>query len=205
MYPPLLSNWLRLPRLLFLFSLVLPLVGISGCNNQCTSVPTVEASMPATVIRSGQTNTIDLRGFITADGTYQQAWDSLRQFLLTDVATSGGGASWVVSGPGFPEDEVLHWLAIQLAGSFQVGDIVQENAVPGQDLASAWGTAQAGAREFQVSAPNFITASGSGTLEVLGIAPLRLRVNLVASNDLGEEIRIQGDMAAKSGSDERCD
>jgi hypothetical protein len=99
----------------------------------------------------------------------------------------------------------LHYLAIQLAGPLQVGDVVEVTAVPGQDLASAWGTASQGARGFQVSAPSFVTASGSGTLEVLGFNPLRLRLNLHAVSETSEELQVQGDMSVKVGSEENCD
>ncbi len=52
-----------------------------------------------------------------------------------------------------------------------------------------------------VSADNFAAqgndGSVSGTVEVLGIAPLRLRLDLLATSAGGDEIRIQGDMTAQ--------
>lgn len=159
--------------------------------------------MQATVERSGQTHAVALQGSITEEGTYEQGWSALRHFLLADISTSGGGASWTVTVLTFPE-EVLSWLAIQLAGTFQPGDLIQVSAQPGLDLAGAWGEAPDGARTVQMAAIGFTVASGGGTLEVLGVGPLRLRIDLLFVSDTGEEMRIQGDMAARDGSQESC-
>lgn len=52
-----------------------------------------------------------------------------------------------------------------------------------------------------VSADRFAAQAGdgsvSGTLEVLRIAPLALRLDLTATSASGDEIRIRGDMAAE--------
>lgn len=196
---------LRQPSRLLLFLLsTSPLFLLSACSN-CTDVPTVVATMPATITRAGGTNSLDLQGSVTESGTSAEGWNALREFALTDLSNSAGAATWVASGPGFPEDVPLHYVAIQLAGPLHVGDAMEVTAVPGQDLASAWGFAPEGARAFQVSAPGFVTASGSGTLEVLGFHPLRLRMNLHAVSETSEELQVQGEMSVRAGSEEACD
>ena len=176
----------------------------SGCNNGCTDVPAVIASMTATVTRLGQSSTIQLRNLVTMDGTSAEGWEVLHRFASSDVSTFSGGASWVASGSG-SEDDPLQWLALQLAAPFRAGDVLELTAVPGQALASAWGTAPEGTRAFQASAPNFVTASGSGTVEVLGLTPLRLRVDVHPLNETGQEIQVRGDMSLSTGTDQRCD
>ena len=48
--------------------------------------------------------------------------------------------------------------------------------------------------------------SVAGTLEVLAIAPLRLRLDVLATSATGEEMRLEGDMAAQLvGSSLGCD
>jgi hypothetical protein len=175
---------------------------VMGCNG-CISKPAVEASMQATVERPGQTHAVALQGSITEEGTSEQGWSALRHFLLADISTSSGGASWTVTALNVPE-EVLSWLAIQLAGTFQPGELIQVSAQPGLDLAGAWAEAPDGARTVQMAAIGFTVASGGGTLEVLGVGPLRLRIDLLFVSDTGEEMRIQGDMAARDGSQESC-
>jgi hypothetical protein len=170
-----------------------------SCGRECFDVPTVEVRMAAQVQRSGNTANVVLYGD-AVDDRYNNPYP--RRFLLDDISTSAAGATWNVTAPANPD--VLNWLAIQLQGSFQPGDVIQVVSVPESHVIGVWGDAPLGARGIHVSAPGFTTVSASGTLHVLAVAPLNLRLDVLVANDTGEEIRIQGDMVASSGQFESC-
>jgi hypothetical protein len=159
----------------------------------------VEVRMAAQVQRSANTANVLLSGE-AVDDRYGNPYP--HRFLLDDISTTAAGATWNVTAPANPD--VLTWLAIQLQGSFQPGDVIQVVSVPEAQVLGVWGDAPQGARGIHLSAPGFTTVSASGTLQVLTVAPLSLRLDVLVANETGEEIRIQGDMAASSGQDESC-
>jgi hypothetical protein len=183
-----------------LLSLLSASTTLPGCGGgECFDVPTVQARMPATVERSGNTSNILLSGD-TVDDPYNNPY--LHGLLLSDISQSPGGATWTLSAPGNPGD-ILDWLTIQLQGSFQPGDVIQVTQVP-ESWLNTWNDAPEGARGVYVSAPGFTTTSVSGTIEVLRVAPLGLRLDVLAANEAGEEVRVRGDMVASAGQFQSC-
>ncbi|MDQ3950554.1 MAG: hypothetical protein M3282_09415, partial [Gemmatimonadota bacterium] len=60
-----------------------------------------------------------------------------------------------------------------------------------------WGTSTASrdaAASVSVRADDFVANSASGTIEVLGVAPLRLRLDVTAGSAAGATMRIRGEL-----------
>ena len=51
--------------------------------------------------------------------------------------------------------------------------------------------------QVSVRAENFVATSASGALEVLGVAPLRVRMDLAVKNDANETMRLRGEAGFK--------
>jgi hypothetical protein len=157
--------------------------------------------MPATVQRSGQTTSVRLFA-----ETVDERSGYLHELFLEDISHENGvGALWSmeaqVQGAG-----VIEWLTVSLQGtSFQGGDVVQVSSIPGDPITTGvWAVPIAEGGKVQVVAQGFTTASASGTIQVLGVGPLRLTLDIRASNAAGEEIGVQGDMTASAGQTQAC-
>jgi hypothetical protein len=175
---------------------------VAACGRDCTDVPSVQVSMPGTVQRSGQTTTIRL----FAETVDEQSAPFLHEFFLEDISDGNGvGALWSMQaqeqGAG-----VIEWLTISLQGtSLDAGDVVQVSSIPGDPITTGiWGAPIAEGGEVQVVGPGFTTASASGTIHVAGVGPLRLTLDIRATNAAGEEIALQGDMTASTGQTQAC-
>ena len=191
----------RSPRYLTAMLAFLAQAAVTACSGNCSDIATVQVSMPAMVQRSGQTAGVRLFG-----ETVDEPENPLRQFFLGDISQdkNGVGALWSMQ-PRGQGVGVLDWLTVQLQGSsFQAGEVVQAVAIPGDPIMGAWGYALAEGGGVQVLAPGFTTASASGTIQVLGVGPLRLRLDVLASDAKGETIAIQGDMSAGVGQTQSC-
>jgi hypothetical protein len=151
--------------------------------------------MPATVVRNGQSATTDL-SFEANIGLFSSipAFEATRTFLTGDASHYSGSIAWFF-GSGLTQ------LTIVLQGPRQAGEMLELQ--PGFFVGN-WGPiappngAQAA---VAVDADQFTAmvndGSITGTVEVLGIAPLRLRLDVMATSATGDEIRIQGDMSAQ--------
>jgi hypothetical protein len=176
---------------------------VTACGRDCTDVPSVQVSMPATVQRSGQTTTVRLFAE-TVDERGSAPF--LHHFFLDDISHDDGvGSLWSMQAQGQGAG-VIEWLTVSLQGkSFQAGDVVQVSSIPGDAITTGvWGYPLSEGGEVQVVAPGFTTASASGTIQVLGVGPLRLTLDIRASNAAGEEIALQGDMTASAGQTQSC-
>jgi hypothetical protein len=175
---------------------------LTACGRECTDVPSVQVSMPATVQRSGQTTTA--RFF--AETVDELGAPFLHHFFLDDISHDNGvGSMWSMQAQGQGVGPI-EWLTISLqSNSFQAGDVVQVSSIPGDAITTGtWGYPISEGGEVQVVAPGFTTASASGTIQVLGVGPLRLRLDIRALNEAGEEIDLQGDMTASAGQTQSC-
>jgi hypothetical protein len=193
----------RSPRYLTAMLACLAQTGMTACSGSgnCSDVPAVQVSMPAMVQRSGQTTGVRLLGETVDDPAAP-----FHHFFLGDISQDNGvGATWSMQPQG-QGAEVVEWLIVSLQGtSFKAGDAIQVSSIPGDPITSGtWGVPLAAGGEVQVVAPGFTTASASGTLQVLGVGPLRLRFDIHVSNGTAEEIGIQGDMTASAGQTQSC-
>jgi len=166
----------------------------------------IDISLPITVEISGQTSTLPLVSHVNfgassdGDGAGGVAWQAFRHFLIEDISQVGGGATWDVEDPTFAAP--IGAIAFQLAGSFRPGDLIQVTTASGISdtlgIANGLvGPAPAGATGIEVDArthEQWRASSVSGTVEVLGVAPLWLRVDLLAINVPGDDVRVRGEM-----------
>jgi hypothetical protein len=154
--------------------------------------------MPATVQRSGQTTAVRLFAETVDDPAAP-----FHHFFLEDISLDDGvGSLWSMQGQGV----VIEWLTVSLQGkSFRAGDVLQVSSIPGEAITTGvWGFPLSEGGEVQVVAPGFTTASASGTIQVVGVGPLRLSFDIHASNATGEEIAVRGDMTASAGQTQAC-
>jgi hypothetical protein len=181
--------------LLFLF-------GCGSDQGPCVESEYINLSTPLTVEYAGQTYVDSVGGRFDASSAEDEAgWQAFRHFHLGDISQTAGGATWLMYDVLHATTSHVGEIGIQLAGSFQPGDVVQVTLAPSSISNGALGSAPDGARGAYVAAGTvadgeWIATAVSGTIEVLAVAPLRLRFDLLASNDPGQEMRIRGDMTA---------
>jgi hypothetical protein len=193
------------PRPGLVLALVVALGACNSSSEPC-QVETLHVRMPATVVRNGQSATDELSYEVTVGQTSSVAAFEATRTFLTDAAHYTGTIAWTISSSAVPLA-----LALQLQGPRQAGEVLPVS--PG--VFADWGPIAPPNGAFAaaaVSADNFTASANtgdgsvSGTLEVLEVAPLQLRLDLVATSAADEEIRIQGDMAAQhSGNALGCD
>ncbi len=187
------APWLAV--LLFLF-------GCGSDQDPCLENEYIDLSTPLTVEYSGQTYMDSVGGrFMPFDAEDEAGWLAFRHFLLDDISQTAGGGTWLLYDVLLSPTSHVSRIGIQLAGSFQPGDVVQVTLAPSSISSGFVSSAPDGARGVYVSAGTvadggWIATAVSGTIEVLTVAPLRLRLDLLASNDPGQEMRIRGDMAS---------
>lgn len=197
------------PRLSLTVALALA-VGACHSSNEPCEVETLRVRMPATVVRHGQSTTTELSFELNA-GQFSTiaAFEATRSFF-TDASAYAGTIAWEI----LATDAPLHF-GIVLQGPRQSGEVLQVS--PGV-LPATWGPLAPPNGAVAAAAVVVDAADGtsfaamandgdvSGTLEVLAVAPLKLRLDLVATSAAGEEMRIQGDMVAEhSGNALGCD
>lgn len=181
--------------LLFLF-------GCGSDQGPCVESEYINLSTPLTVEYSGQTYGDSVGGRFDPGFAQDEAgWQAFRHFLLDDISQTAGGATWLMYDLLLSPTSHVGEIGIQLAGSFQPGDVVEVTLAPSSISIGVLGSAPDGARGVYVVAGTvadgqWIASAVSGTIEVLAVAPLRLRLDLLTSNDPGQEMRIRGDMTA---------
>lgn len=184
-------------RCLAAFVVILSFASCGSENGPCVSFEYVNLSTPITVETSGQTSTDSVVGRLDATSSPDEAaWQAFRHFLLEDISQTGGGATWLMYEPLHSVESPVGEIGIQLAGSFQPGDVVLVTLAPSGISNGQVGPAPGGARGVYVATSQWIASSVSGTLEVVAVGPLRLRMDLLATNEPGQEVRIQGEMTA---------
>jgi hypothetical protein len=169
-------------------------LGACGSSSEPCQVETLQVRMPATVVRNGQSTTSELSSEATVgQASSIAAFEATRTFL-TDASHYSGTIAWFFG-------SALVNVTLELQGPRQPGEVLPLS--PGVfvgfwgPLAPPNGAVAAAAVRADSFAVYANAGSVSGTLEVLAVAPLRLRLDLVATSAAGETLRIQGDMAAE--------
>ena len=145
------------------------------------------ATWHATITRGAAVSSPLLTATLTPDNINQSEFNALRSALV-----DGSGAynvSWTVPAFGVNGGHISFRHAAPL-GSGQTLQVVATFSGGG------WGTQPAGAAlppAISVNAGNFIATAASGSITVLGAAPLRLNVDVTARNAAGETIRLTGE------------
>jgi hypothetical protein len=149
----------------------------------------IEISMPAVIERDATREEMTLSGAVAPGNVGVDEFAVLKRILientsgqtqgivwsLTAFNTNGGGLAVAVRPPFMSRD------VIPVTGSFQGG---------------GWGRFDLphGIRaQVSVRTDGFLATSASGTIEILQVAPLRLRIDITVKNESNAMIRIQGD------------
>jgi hypothetical protein len=168
---------------------------LAGCSTEDScDVETVVVSLPATIDFEAQQSAVQFEGQV-AHGNIGDPFITVREFL---IGSGTGGAIWTTDARDAAA--AVDFAAFQLSGPLAVGDVVPVTTVL-QEV--GWGEPASPAPSFTVGVQGFTVGTVSGTFEVLGIGPLRLRIDVVAS-DGSRDLRFQGEMTARREGDPGC-
>jgi hypothetical protein len=164
--------------------------GFTSCQ-RCYS-ERIEVSMPAMIERNGTPQNENLSGVVALTNVPDQ-FAALRAVLTEDPTQQTYGVVWTM--PAFQTNG--GGIAIALQAPLRAGDVLAVNsAFDG----GGWGTISLPAgvnAQVSVRADNFVATSASGSIQVLAVAPLRLRIDIETSDATNSTIRIRGDASFK--------
>ena len=180
-----------------LATLTMSSVTLTACASENCDIERVAASMPTTVDFEDQSSVVHLEDYLTFTMNTLD-FTGVQEFLTATGAH--GGAIWTLSAP-LPTTSIVEFVAFQLTGPLVPGDVVPVTTVL---QAGGWGAARSTTPSFGVGAGEFVASTVSGTFEVLGVGPLRLRVDLLTT-DGSRELRLQGEMSARREGDRGCE
>lgn len=144
--------------------------------------------MPATIERNGITQNETLSGVVAFTNVPDQ-FHLLKAVLTEDPSRSTEGVVWTV--PAFQTNG--GFIAVALQAPLCAGDsLLVTSAFNG----GGWGQFDlpAGSRaQVSVRADSFLAVSASGSIRVLAVAPLRLRIDITTQSNNNTTIRIRGD------------
>jgi hypothetical protein len=149
----------------------------------------IEVRGMTTVERAGQTSTDEVFA-VFAPGNNPEHYPTVKRFLIDAAPRAGDAVVWTV--PAFRVNGAH--IALLLSGPLGVGDRVP---VVAAFEGGGWGTSTASgdaAASVSVRADDFVASSASGTVDVLGVAPLRLRLDVTARSAAGATIGIRGEL-----------
>lgn len=148
--------------------------------------------MPAMIERDGTPQNEALSGVVAFTNVPDQ-FAALRAVLTEDPTQQTYGVVWTM--PAFQING--GGIAIALQAPLQAGDVLAVNSAFN---GGGWGTISlpAGVRaQVSVRADNFIATTASGSIQILVVAPLRLRIDIETRDTANSTIRIRGDASFK--------
>jgi len=149
----------------------------------------VRVSLPASIERDGGTETATLTGQVAPSNLSVPEFETVRAVLTRDTSSETAGVVWTV--PAF--DANPGWVAVAIQAPVAAGDVLPvDQTFDG----AGWGVFAlgSGARiAASVRAGDYVATAVTGTVEVLAVAPLRLRLDLTARDAGGATIRVRGD------------
>lgn len=149
----------------------------------------IEVSLPATIVRGATQESQALFGAVGAGNVGQEVFAALKDVLVENPSAQNFSFTWSV--PAFNTNG--GGLAIALAAPLRVGEVVQINS---SFQGGGWGRFDlpSGVRaQVSVRAENFFATSASGTIQVVQVAPLVLRLEISATDTNNTTIQIRGD------------
>lgn len=164
--------------------------GFTSCQ-RCYS-ERIEVSMPATIERNGAPQNETLTGVVALTNVPDQ-FATLRAILTEDPTQQSQGVVWTV--PAFQTNG--GGIAVALQAPLRTGEVLAVNSAFN---GGGWGTISlpAGIRtQVSVRADNFVAASASGSIQILAVAPLRVRMDIETRDAANSTIRILGDASFK--------
>jgi hypothetical protein len=173
-------------------------LGATACD-QCREEAIPVVTLPATIDFQGQSTAVQFMGSVTSGNIEPAVFNTVRSFLTGPGAGAAMGVVWTVDAQS---PSPLSFIAVQLTGPLDPG---QDVAVTSAFDGGGWGLAFDQTPAIAVSGDAFTAATAQGTLHVLAISPLRLALDVLTTDAAGEELRIRGEMEARSVEQTFCD
>lgn len=176
-------------RLLFLPLLIQPTLLLTACGSifgDCRS-ERIEISLPATIEQNGAQQNVTLGDAVSVGNLSVNDFEILRAVLTGHVASQDQGVIWTVP---LGADG---WVSLAIDPPISAGTTLTVGSTydgAGWGLYSLPGVSKVAA---SVHDGAFAATSVTGTVEVLGVEPLRLRLDLDATDAASTEVRVQGD------------
>ena len=166
---------------------------LAGCGSpfgDCR-LERVEVSLPATIERSSGTETATLEGSVAVGNLSVPDFETVRAVLTGDVTAENGGVIWTVPMAGTTDG----WVSLAVDAPVSQGQVL---GVGSTYDGAGWGPFDLpGATKIAASVRDggFIATSVTGTVDVLAVMPLRLRLDLTAIDASSTTVRVTGDAA----------
>ena len=165
------------------------LAAACGSGTDACQAELISVTLPATLERNGAPSVATLAGEVSVGTVGTPAFAALRQLLTGDAGAATSGVIWTV--PAFEPEQ--GWVAVALDAPLAAGE---ELAVGSAFDGAGWGIFDlpAGTRlAAGLRAGTFAATTVTGTASVLGVAPLRLRLDLQGADGTGATVRIRGE------------
>jgi hypothetical protein len=168
----------------------------AGCKSvqlltdNCTA-ESILVSWPATITRGSATTTVTLTGAVSPGNLDASRFNALRQLLITGGAGATASLVWTV--PAFEVNG--GYIAFMHRAPLGSGQTEPVNlAFDG----GGWGVVSSRPDQpfpatIAVRAENFVATSASGSITAIVGLPLRLRIDVTATNASGETMRLTGE------------
>jgi hypothetical protein len=169
--------------------LALPFL-LSACGSPFGECRTerVEVSFPATIERGSGTESMTLEGSVAVANLSVPDFETVRAVLTGDVSAETDGVIWTV-----PMATTEGWVSLAIDAPVSPGDVL---TVGSTYDGAGWGPFELPG-ETKIAASvrdgSFIASSVTGTVEVLGVMPLRLRLDLTATDASSATVHVTGD------------
>jgi hypothetical protein len=176
------------PRLLVLALAASSLAGCGSSLDSCVA-ERIDLTWPATITRDGAPGAVTLAGQVSPSNVGVPVFATLRAVLTGEVGAETAGVVWTV--PAFEPEQ--GWVAVAIDAPVAAGETL---TVGSTFDGAGWGVFDlaAGVRVAAGLRVGTVAASEvSGTVEVLGVDPLRLRLDLTGRNGGNLLARVQGD------------
>ena len=151
------------------------------------SAERVEVALPATIDRNGVPESVALEGAVSVGNVSVPDFETIRAVLTGDVAAETAGVIWTVP------VGAAGWVSLAVDAPLAPG---ATHPVGSTYDGAGWGLYDlpAGTKiAASVRDGAFAASSVSGTVEVLGVTPLRLRLDLDATDGAAQTVHVEGD------------
>lgn len=148
----------------------------------------VEVSLPVNIERGSGTETATLAGSVAVSNLSVLDFEIVRSVLTGDVSVEDAGVIWTV-----PMAATEGWVSLAIDAPVSSGEVL---SVGSTYDGAGWGRFDLpGGTKIAASVRDgaFLATSVTGTVEVLAVMPLRLRLDLTAGDASNATLHISGD------------
>ncbi len=148
----------------------------------------IEVSLPATIVRGAMQESAELFDAAGSGNVGEEVFNSLKSVLVENASAQNFSFVWSV--PAFNTNGGA--IAVALKAPLTAGEILQ---ITSSFQGGGWGRFDlpSGVRaQLSLRAENFAATSASGTIQILQVAPLVLRLEVTATDTGNAKIQIRG-------------